>query len=104
MNGGLDKTSVKRSRRDATALVEPMPATPDELLDAWRDAVRAAELAERMTSEALGAWDDGNPDGIHDELNRLAALVAKAAARTSEHAVDATMQTERWHHLEASEP
>ena len=82
--------------------VQPEPASPDELLAVWRDAVRAAELAERMTKEALEGWDDAQSDAIHAELNRLAGQVAKAAALTIEHASDATLRTEEWHHLDGS--
>ena len=84
--------------------MQPDPASPDELLAVWRDAVRAAQLAERMAKEALDGWDDGTSGGIHAELNRLAGQVAKSAALTIEHASDATLRTEEWHHRDGGTP
>jgi hypothetical protein len=63
--------------------------TAPELLDAWRDAARAAELAERLASTALRAADRADRDAATaEELAVLAEEVATAA----EHAARAARE------------
>ena len=55
-----------------------------ELLDAWRDASRAAELAERLAQIARTAVDKGERDAAtSEEIARLAEDVAASATRAA---------------------
>ena len=56
-----------------------------ELLDVWRDAASAAELAERLANEAAEAARvaDANADAALD-VARLANDVAESASRAAE--------------------
>ena len=61
--------------------VETIDAT--ELLEAWRDATRAAELAERLAAAALKSADGADRNAIATE--EIASL-AESAAEAAEHA------------------
>ena len=55
-----------------------------ELLDAWRDASRAAELAERLAEVARNAVDKGERDAAStEEIATLAEEVAASASRAA---------------------
>ncbi len=57
---------------------------PADLLNAWRDAVRAAELAERLASTAVKSAEDAEARAlVAAELAALAEQAAAAAARTA---------------------
>jgi len=67
--------------------------TAPELLDAWRDAARAAELAERLASTALHAADRADGDAATaEELALLAEEAATAAERAARAAREAAMK------------
>ncbi|HUH00253.1 MAG TPA: hypothetical protein VMQ83_13920 [Gammaproteobacteria bacterium] len=75
--------------------MDPEPATTADLLNAWRDAVRAAELAERLATTAAKAADDADLRAlVSTELAELAeqaaAAATRAAARAAAAAADAT--------------
>lgn len=58
--------------------------TTADLLNAWRDAVRAAELAERLSTAAATAVEDAEGRAIASaELAHLAEQAAAAAARAA---------------------
>lgn len=67
--------------------------TVPELLQAWRDAIRAAELAERMTTAAVRAADDADlrASAAH-EIAALAGQAAEYAARAGERAAAAAIE------------
>ena len=55
-----------------------------ELLDAWRDASRAAELAERLAEVARSAVEKGERDAAStEEIATLAEEVAASASRAA---------------------
>jgi hypothetical protein len=55
-----------------------------DLLDAWRDASRAAELAERLAEVARSAVDKGERDAASSaEIATLAEDVAASATRAA---------------------
>lgn len=55
-----------------------------ELLDAWRDASRAAELAERLAELARTALEKGERDAAStEEVATLAEEVAASASRAA---------------------
>jgi hypothetical protein len=57
------------------------------LLATWRDAVQAAELAERLVTEATEAARNADQHAIETgELVRLARVVAASASRVAERA------------------
>jgi hypothetical protein len=57
---------------------------PAELLEAWRDATRAAELAERLAAEALKAAENADGDAVEtEEIATLAESAAGAAERAA---------------------
>ena len=58
-----------------------------ELVDVWRDAARAAELAERLANEATEAARDAEAKvGALSEIARLAGEVAASALRAAQRA------------------
>jgi hypothetical protein len=60
---------------------------PADLLNIWREAVRAAELAERLASNAAEAYAAaGTRAEASTELAELAQQAADAAARAAERA------------------
>ena len=74
-----------------------------ELLDAWRDATRAAELAERLATSALRAVDDAESDesaaytlvALAEEAAAAAERAAEAARKAAARAVARTAQAKR---------
>jgi len=57
----------------------------EDLLDAWRDATRAAELAERLAATALRAAERAEQDAAAaEEIATLAEEAAAAAERAAE--------------------
>jgi hypothetical protein len=72
------------SPRNTVRTVDIDRVTATELLDAWRDALRAAELAERLASSALRAADRADRDAATaEELAVLAEEAATAAERAA---------------------
>jgi methyl-accepting chemotaxis protein len=71
-------------------MLEPM--STEELLDAWRDATRAAELAERLATAALRAVERADQDAA--TAQELATL-AEDAATSAERAAEAARQAAR---------
>lgn len=70
-----------------------------ELLDAWRDASRAAELAERLAEIARTAVEKGERDAAStEEIATLAEEVAASASRAATAAREAAKiaATEAW--------
>jgi hypothetical protein len=64
-----------------------MDGQPGELLDAWRDTVRAAELAERLAADATEASRQADIHAAASaEIADLADKAAAAAARAAERA------------------
>ena len=64
-----------------------------ELLTAWRDAVRAAELAERLAATAVQAADDADLRAVASaELADLAEQAAAASTRAAAQATAAAAQ------------
>jgi hypothetical protein len=58
--------------------------TTGELLEAWRDATRAAELAERLAQAALRAADRADRDSATaQEIATMADEAAEAAERAA---------------------
>ena len=73
-----------RGRRCDTARVEEEVLTTQDLLDQWRDATRAAELAERlakMAAESVARADQAAVGA--EEIARMAERAAKAAERAA---------------------
>jgi hypothetical protein len=72
--------------------VEDIRVTTAELLEAWREATRAAELAARLTRQAEEAADHADDDAMgSDEIAKLAesaAEAAEAAASKARNAAD----------------
>ena len=74
-----------------------------ELLDAWRDATRAAELADRLATSALRAVDDAESDeatahalvALAEEAAAAAERAAEAARKAAHRAVARTLQAKR---------
>jgi hypothetical protein len=61
--------------------------TTADLLAAWREATRAAELAERLASEALAISHEADVTALESaELAELAAQAAAAAQRAADRA------------------
>lgn len=72
--------------------VDPTVTTAD-LLNAWRDAVRAAELAERLATAAAKAADDADQRAVVSaELAELAEQAAAAASRAAARAAAAAKE------------
>src|SRR5689334_9689127 len=84
-NGGrCAAQSFRRPSRNTVRTVDVNRVSATELLDAWRDALRAAELAERLASSALRAADRGDRDAATaEELAVLAEEAASAAERAA---------------------
>jgi hypothetical protein len=82
--------SFRRPSWNTVRTVDINRVTATELLDAWRDALRAAELAERLASSALRAADRGDRDAATaEELAVLAEDAATAAERAARAAREA---------------
>ena len=63
------------------------PVTTADLLTAWRDAIRAAELAERLAAAATDAAAQADVRAFaSDEIAELAERAAEAATRAAERA------------------
>jgi hypothetical protein len=59
-------------------------ATAGELLNAWRDAARAAELAERLSAVAVEAAEQADRTAAaSEEIAEMAETAAKAAERAA---------------------
>jgi hypothetical protein len=66
------------------ATVDMFVPSLDELLDAWRDATRAAELAERLATVALEAAQHADRTALtSEEIVTLADAAASAAERAA---------------------
>lgn len=71
-------------RPQQQAQVDPDVMSTSELLDAWRDASRAAELAERLAEVARTALEKGERDAAStEEVATLAEEVAASASRAA---------------------
>ena len=67
--------------------------TPEELRDAWRDARRAAELAERLSAVALQAVRQADIRALETaEVAELVRQTAEAAARAAQRATAAAAE------------
>lgn len=86
---------TSRVRPSLTAMDDERP-TQAELLDAWRDAAKAASLTERLAAAANKAADDAEQDALASEeiadlaegVSRdagLAAVKARQAAAKARH-------------------
>jgi hypothetical protein len=74
--------------------VDDIVITTADLLDAWREAVRAAELAERLARLAEAAADDADESAkAADEIAQLAERAAVAATSAAETARNAAHRT-----------
>ena len=66
------------------------PMTTGELLEQWREATRAAELAERLARLAQTSVERADRDAVAaQEIARMAERAAKHAERTARIARDA---------------
>ncbi len=73
------------------------PKTPAELLLAWRDATRAARLADRLTAEATEAVHEAEDRAVGTEaIAALAQETADAASRTAERAALVAREAADW--------
>ncbi len=64
-----------------------VPLTTQDLLERWRDAVRAAELAERLAQLAADSAEQAGERAMgSEEIARLAERAAEAAMRVAEEA------------------
>jgi hypothetical protein len=64
--------------------VEEEVLTPAELLERWRDATRAAELADRLALLAAESVERSDRDAVAaEEIARMAERAAKAAERAA---------------------
>ena len=84
--------------------------TTGDLLNAWRDAARAAELAERLTTMAVEASEQAEDDATAAaEVASLTESAAQAAASAAESARVAALRASafaaqaREHHLRSQE-
>ena len=76
---------------------EPSGLSTAELLTAWRDATRAAELAEQLALLALEASQRADHDSAAAvEIADLAARAAEAAERTAEKARTAAARADEF--------
>jgi multidrug efflux pump subunit AcrA (membrane-fusion protein) len=67
------------------------PLTTGALLEQWRDATRAAELAERLAKLALASATRSDRDAqASQEIARIAERAAKSAERTAQIAREAS--------------
>ena len=74
---------------DAAVIDEPL--SPSELLDQWRDATRAAELAERLAQVARVSAERSDKDSVAaQEIAKIAERAAKHAERTARIAREAS--------------
>lgn len=74
-------------------MYEP-PVTKAELLAAWRDAVRAAEMAERLASVAAEAASQADlRAAVSGEIAELAERTAELAQRAAERARAVAIET-----------
>lgn len=70
------------------------PASTADLLRAWRDAIRAAELAERLAAEAAETAKHADLQAdASAEIATLAERAAAAASRAAERATAAAAET-----------
>ena len=61
------------------------PVTTANLLEAWREATRAAELAERLAAIALSAAEDAERNATaSEEIAEMAERAAEAAQHAAE--------------------
>src|SRR3954447_15004926 len=82
-SASMPPRAIKRVHLDALQ-VTGVPLTASELEEAWRDAVRAAELAERLTTAAAAAVEDAQANVVAaTEVSRLADEAAAAAIRAA---------------------
>jgi hypothetical protein len=64
--------------------VEEEVLTTEELLEQWRDATRAAELAERLAQLAAESAERADQNAVAaEEIARMAERAAKAAERAA---------------------
>jgi hypothetical protein len=79
----VERGAQGRIPDDRGVIEEPM--TTAELLEQWREATRAAELAERLTKMAASAVERTARDATaSEELARLTARAATAAQEAAE--------------------
>jgi hypothetical protein len=69
------------------------PANPRDLLDAWRNTLRAAELAERLALEAVAAADGFDSQAV-TAATQTAVEVLASAERMAAHARHMLDETE----------
>ena len=75
----------------AAAVIDDEPLTPAELLEQWREATRAAELAERLANLARMSVERSDRDSTAaQEIAKIAQRAAKHAERTARIAREAS--------------
>ena len=76
------------------------PKTTAELLEAWRDATRAAELADRLAALAAQSADEADVNALaSEEIALMAEATSEAAARAAARARDVSQRTRARAHL-----
>jgi multidrug efflux pump subunit AcrA (membrane-fusion protein) len=77
-----------------TFKVDEVVVSTSDLLDAWREAMRAAELAERLARLAEAAAEDADESAAaSEEIARLAERAAVAAANAAQSARNSADRT-----------
>lgn len=107
MSAGLGFAFARIGPRGQSRTVEDIPVTTADLLDAWRDAHRAADLAARLTRVAEATANEADADAIASteiaEFAERAAIAAnEAAAKASDAAAKARAGADRAASLAAS--
>ena len=70
--------------------------TQAELLDAWRDAARAAQLTQRLAASAIKAADEADTDALaSEEIADLAEGVSRDASLAATKARKAASKSRR---------
>ena len=74
-------------------MVQEEVLTTEDLLEQWREAVRASELAERLANLALESVERADQSALGaEEIARMAERAAKAAERAANSARKAAEQ------------
>ena len=75
------------------ACMDEEPRTTAELFEAWRDATRAAELADRLAALAAQAAEEADVNAVaSEELALMAQATSEAAARAADRARDVSQR------------
>lgn len=74
-----------RSTERGDVLVDDEKPTTADLLEAWRETTRAADLAERLATIALEAADHAERDAeASEDIARMAERAAKSSERAAQ--------------------